>query len=207
MQIPQLIKALLFLILLYALASCNIIEQPNEATDFTPSEACIEVLHSNCNATQQELLDELLVKLEIYGRDKQQKTYPGTPPAFEALPKDGLGLINWIKAETYHIIEPRNALDGKEPKPTEGFLHNLIFMQTKVYLMADVIFPHGMHTHWMNCNSCHPKPFKKKSGSNNITMKEIIAGKWCGKCHGKVAFSPKEYPNCQRCHVLSKKKY
>ena len=211
MQISPFRKILLTTLLLAFVTSCNVGQEPKAVATgpqaFTPSEACIKVLRSNCNATQQELLNELLLQLDLHRATKQKKTYPGTPPAFAALPKDEQGMINWIKAETYDVIKPRGSISGEEPTPPEGFLHNLIFMQTEVHMMADVIFPHGMHTHWLDCASCHPKPFKKERGSNKINMKEIIAGKWCGKCHGKVAFPPNEYGNCRRCHALPKKTF
>jgi len=176
-----------------------------EQTEFVPSDACIDVLRSNCNASQQELLNELLKKLEIYGIDKQQKYTADKPPAFEVLPKDEEGQINWVKSFNQGLIRPRSSLYDVEIANPEGFYDNLIFMQVKAHIMADVVFPHGMHSYWLNCDSCHPKPFKDVTGSNNIKMDEILAGKWCGKCHGKVAFTPKAYTNCRRCHVVPKR--
>jgi c(7)-type cytochrome triheme protein len=35
-----------------------------------------------------------------------------------------------------------------------------------------------------------------------MTMVGIAEGKWCGRCHGKVAFP---LTDCQRCHVKPKK--
>lgn len=195
------------ILLLTMLASCaagnKVVEE--KVPDFTPSQACIEVLRSNCNATQQELLDELLKKLGIYGIGKQLKRYPGEPPAFQALQKDEIGLINWTKALSDGVIKPHGTLEGKKEKPYEGLLENLIFMQVEVHIMADVVFPHGMHTDLLNCNSCHPEPFKKVKSGNKIKMKQIFAGKWCGKCHGTVAFPTEPYASCRRCHVFPKK--
>lgn len=127
------------------------------------------------------------------------------PPAFDTLPKDEQGQINWVKAFNQGLIKPRSSLADVEKDTHEGFYNNLIFMQVKVHIMADVVFPHGMHTYWLNCDSCHPKPFNDVYGSNDIKMSEIAEGKWCGKCHGKVAFSPKAYTNCRRCHVIPKR--
>lgn len=203
MQIPMLAKILLLTMLASCVAGNTFAKE--KVPDFTPSQACIEVLRSNCNATQQELLDELLEKLGIYGIGERLKRYPGEPPAFQALPKDEIGLINWAKAFADGVIQPHGTLQGGKEKPYEGFLDNLIFMQVEVHIMADVIFPHGMHTDWLSCDSCHPKPFKEVKGSSNIKMKEIFAGKWCGKCHGTVAFPTEAYTNCRRCHVFPKK--
>ena len=53
----------------------------------------------------------------------------------------------------------------------------------------------------LNCSDCHnPEVFPKmKQGSVKITMKDLYAGKYCGRCHdGKKAFMIKD--NCTRCH-------
>ena len=200
-------RMLVYFFVIVILAGCtlgdNFIKQ--DEPKFKPSYACVEVLRSNCNATQQELLHELLMELGIYGIGEQTKSPLGEPPAFQALPKDEVGLVNWSKAFSDGLINPHGTLLAGKEKPYEGFLENLIFMQVQVYIMADVVFPHGMHTDWLNCDSCHPKPFKKHIGGNNIKMKEIFAGKWCGKCHGTVAFPTEPYTNCRRCHVFPKK--
>jgi len=51
------------------------------------------------------------------------------------------------------------------------------------------------------CADCHnPEVFPKmKQGTVKITMKDLYAGKYCGRCHdGKKAFLIKD--NCTRCH-------
>ncbi len=51
----------------------------------------------------------------------------------------------------------------------------------------------------IGCLDCHSKIFKMKKGSTEMTMADINAGKFCGKCHnGKKAFEPKD--NCDICH-------
>ena len=53
------------------------------------------------------------------------------------------------------------------------------------------------------CNDCHKKPklFEKSAGSNEITMKAINSGKFCGACHnGKEAFKADDKANCAKCH-------
>src|SRR5690242_1542742 len=53
----------------------------------------------------------------------------------------------------------------------------------------------------ITCGDCHnPAVFPKmKKGSVKITMSDLYAGKYCGKCHdGKKAF--KIMDNCVRCH-------
>ena len=126
--------------------------------------------------------------------------------ALDALPVDGTtGHVNWTAAVTQGLIAPRAAIDPKiEDQPP---LDLNIFIEAKVPLMANVIFPHSIHTYWLSCGNCHPKIFLPEAGANPISMEEIWEGKWCGRCHGKIAFSPfMPRGNCTRCHMLQKRK-
>jgi c(7)-type cytochrome triheme protein len=56
----------------------------------------------------------------------------------------------------------------------------------------------------LTCADCHNKELfpDMKLGAVKITMKDIQAGKLCGKCHnGKGAFAIKD--NCSRCHYAA----
>ncbi len=56
----------------------------------------------------------------------------------------------------------------------------------------------------LTCPDCHnPELFPKmKQGTVKITMNDLYAGKYCGRCHnGKKAFLIKD--NCTRCHRKS----
>lgn len=68
--------------------------------------------------------------------------------------------------------------------------------------MGEVIFDGTAHKNaGLTCKDCHnPEIFPKmKQGSVKITMNELYAGKYCGRCHnGKKAFLIKD--NCSRCH-------
>jgi len=65
-----------------------------------------------------------------------------------------------------------------------------------------VIFDGSTHKNaGLNCPDCHnPDLFPKmKKGTVKITMADMNAGKFCGKCHdGKNGFTIKS--NCNRCH-------
>ncbi len=125
--------------------------------------------------------------------------------ALDVLPLDGTtGRVNWTAAVTQGLIAPRPSLD---PKIKDQAPLNLnIFIEAKVPLMANVIFPHSIHTYWLSCSNCHPKIFLPEAGANPISMNEIWKGKWCGRCHGKVAFSPfMPRGNCTRCHMILKR--
>lgn len=174
-----------------------------EAAKKAVGHLCHQVLRSNCDASQKEYLEEFLNDLELYSITEELEQIPGDMPAFSALPKDPFGMVNWNKSVSDGIIRPLGSLHGEEAE-YEGFLENLILFPAKVYFMADVIFPHGMHTYWLGCDSCHPEPFAKKRGETKFTMKDVMEGKFCGKCHGKVAFPPGTYKNCRRCHAITK---
>lgn len=68
--------------------------------------------------------------------------------------------------------------------------------------MGTVLFDGTIHKNaGLTCSDCHnPDMFPKmKQGTIKITMSDLYAGKYCGRCHdGKRAFWIKE--NCSRCH-------
>jgi len=69
-------------------------------------------------------------------------------------------------------------------------------------VMGNILFSHKFHvTDKGNaCDACHPSVFQMKKGADTITMNDIYAGKFCGKCHNDKGpgFDPK--PNCTKCH-------
>lgn len=122
--------------------------------------------------------------------------------ALDALPKDPAGNVNWTAAVVKGYINPRPSLD---PNVEDELPLNLnVFIEAKVPLMANVLFPHSIHTYWLSCNNCHPKIFIPEAGANPISMDEIFKGQWCGRCHGKVAFTFWPRDNCVRCHIVLK---
>lgn len=68
--------------------------------------------------------------------------------------------------------------------------------------MGIVVFNGTNHKNaGLSCPDCHnPEIFPKmKQGTVKITMNDLYAGKYCGRCHdGKKAFLIKD--NCTRCH-------
>ena len=65
--------------------------------------------------------------------------------------------------------------------------------------MRPVIFPHWFHRMRFTCKVCHADlGFKLKAGGNQITMSQILEGKFCGACHnGEIAWNVE---NCNTCH-------
>ncbi len=62
-----------------------------------------------------------------------------------------------------------------------------------------VIFPHWFHRIRFRCKVCHSElGFEMRAGANDVTMVEIIEGKFCGMCHNnEIAWGPE---NCELCH-------
>ena len=65
--------------------------------------------------------------------------------------------------------------------------------------MRPVVFPHWFHRIRFRCSVCHTElGFQMRAGANDVSMKEIADGKFCGACHnGQVAWSTER---CDLCH-------
>jgi len=125
-------------------------------------------------------------------------------------PRDAVGNVDFVKAfgaeekmgPIYKmgkaIIHPHESLDLSKPG-TPPFPFDIPI--PAVGAMPDVVFPHFPHTFWLDCANCHPGIFIMKKGSNPISMVKIVNGEFCGRCHGRVAFT---LSNCTRCHVKPK---
>jgi c(7)-type cytochrome triheme protein len=113
-----------------------------------------------------------------------------------ALPKDNMGNLDWVAAADAGLIRPRPGIDPEaEAAP---ILPYDVRLDPGIPLF-EVVFPHAPHTYWLRCDNCHPQIFRMKAGANPITMAKILEGEYCGRCHGKVAFSPAT--SCPRCHT------
>ena len=111
-------------------------------------------------------------------------------------PRDEQGIIDWVQVLNQGLIDPRKSLTGEEQMFPVDF--DIIFTNTGS--MPHVRFPHKPHTEWLTCANCHPLIFIPQKGANPVSMSAIIEGKYCGVCHGKVAFPPTT--NCGRCHSV-----
>jgi c(7)-type cytochrome triheme protein len=65
--------------------------------------------------------------------------------------------------------------------------------------MRPVVFQHWFHRIRFRCKVCHAElGFKMRVGANDITMTDIIDGRFCGACHnGDIAWAPDK---CDMCH-------
>ena len=124
------------------------------------------------------------------------------------LPLDKYGLIDWAKVvRANNVIAPRFSLDPAAKPDDETILDMTILFETKSNFMDNVPFPHYMHTWWLKCEACHQSVggpiFEMGAGANKVKMVEMADGKWCGRCHGRVAFP---LADCRRCHTWPKAK-
>lgn len=121
------------------------------------------------------------------------------------LPVDKYGLVDWAKVIKEKMIDPRYSLDPAAKPDDEAILDMNIFFETKSNFMDNVVFPHYMHSWWLSCEACHQSVggpiFEQSAGANDVKMVEMADGKWCGRCHGRVAFP---LADCKRCHAWPK---
>jgi len=115
-------------------------------------------------------------------------------------PKERFGNgINWEEAEATRYIKPTDYLEGVSIKRSSLAVQKDMSLDAKIEGMPAIIFSHKKHTVWNGCELCHPEIFiGVKKGTTKYTMVEIFEGKYCGVCHGKVAFPTLD---CQRCHT------
>jgi len=122
------------------------------------------------------------------------------PPAdaMQEFPRDSAGLTDWVKALEFGYVQPRYDMFGivETGEPLD-----LDILFTNTGAMPNVLFPHRQHTEWLDCTNCHTEIFEQKKGANKFKMADVLAGRYCGVCHGKVAFDTTK--NCMRCHSVA----
>lgn len=127
------------------------------------------------------------------------------------LPKDLVGGPDWVKALKDGVIAPRRKIPVDPDVITAPFTLDTVVPATvpdnngtldlNIEIVPPkapfykVVFPHSSHTMWLNCSSCHPGIVAQRGSG----MGKILAGEYCGRCHGKVSFEP--LTSCARCHV------
>ncbi|MEZ4703466.1 MAG: cytochrome c3 family protein [Rhodothermales bacterium] len=116
----------------------------------------------------------------------------------QMLPRDHAGNIDWMAALRDGTIRPRTAIPGDSASLFVGtpFRFGFDFYFPGPAPMFDAFFPHSAHTQWVACQQCHGPIFRYRD--NEIKMADVLSGKFCGECHGKVAFQP--VTACERCH-------
>jgi len=106
--------------------------------------------------------------------------------------------IDWMKAEEDGVITPKDFLQGVSLRRSDKMVNTREEPRTPALPgLPNIIFSHAKHVVWNGCGMCHPDTFALESGKTDITMKAITEGKFCGRCHGTIAFALND---CTRCH-------
>ena len=127
---------------------------------------------------------------------------PGPAGGYEAfkrkMPLDEADFLDWAEASRQSIVKPQGSLDGRGAARASMRLDRDLDFSPVGTWMTKVTYSHRKHGAWNGCELCHPEIFPStKRGAATIRMAEISAGRYCGVCHGKVAFP---LTSCQRCH-------
>jgi len=113
------------------------------------------------------------------------------------LPRDRAGNIDWVAAVRSGVILPRSTLPGRPQPDTNSFRFLYDFYFQGPDTLFDAYFPHSTHTEWLNCQQCHARIFPYRGAP--MKMADILQGKYCAECHGKVSFPV--VTDCERCHT------
>lgn len=118
----------------------------------------------------------------------------------EQMPKErGGNGINWEQAENAGLIKLIDYIEGLSTKRTAMPTQKDFMIGANADGVPEIIFSHKKHTVWNGCEVCHPDIFVGvKKGTEKYSMIDLFAGKYCGACHGTVAFPQND---CSRCHT------
>lgn len=157
-----------------------------------------KIVFKSCSKDFKQEDMERCIRCHSLGKDIK-KEYDFTTFT-EKLPKERFGNgIDWEKAEADGLIKPVDFIEGVSIKRAPLKIQKDFSLEPKVEGMPEIIFSHKKHTVWMGCEGCHPEIFVGvKKGLTRYSMVDIFEGKYCGACHGKVAFPMLD---CQRCHT------
>lgn len=110
-----------------------------------------------------------------------------------------MGNPDWVAAVEEKVIAPR---PGLEPEAAEAEIRPV---EVNIRLGSDpafaVTFSHREHGQWLACPNCHAGTFEMQAGATPMTPANVHSDKYCGACHGKVAFAIAG--NCMSCHLRS----
>lgn len=110
----------------------------------------------------------------------------------------GIYGVDWEGAERAGVIQPADFLEGLSVKRAPLQSREDFSVKAHYPWVSDISFSHEKHSVWNGCEVCHPDIFPTtKKGTIRYSMFLNIEGRYCGACHGKVAFP---LNNCQSCH-------
>jgi len=113
------------------------------------------------------------------------------------LPKDIYG-VNWQAAEQSGAIKPIDFVEGISVKKEKMKSREDFSVKAGYSWVNPITFSHEKHVIWNGCELCHPEIFPTaQKGTTHYSMFYNIEGRYCGACHGKVAFP---LNSCRGCH-------
>ena len=177
---------------------CHDGERSFGADDYTRCKAC----HLAGTERARRLHDPSMVDFE-YIEEVAERV--GSQWDDEKLPEgklifDKYGFVDWLAMKRGGVFKPVDNLNGNGPEDGDN-RSNLILFRAKSDFVKDTLFNHEVHSDWIKCTVCHPAIFKEALGGNEIKMRDMQEGRYCGRCHGKVAFT---FADCTRCHRVEK---
>ncbi|MDP2689056.1 MAG: cytochrome c3 family protein [Deltaproteobacteria bacterium] len=111
------------------------------------------------------------------------------------LPLDRFGSIDWVYLKAVNAHAPLKSAGKDKAVETRD---STVLFEPAMAGISPVPFSHSTHSSRLDCSSCHPALFSEEPGANKVNMKAMAEGKFCGYCHGKVAF---RFAECNRCHA------
>lgn len=112
-------------------------------------------------------------------------------------PKNTYG-VNWEEAEKSGLIHPVDHIEGLSIKKAPMRSREDFTVKAAYSWVRPIVFSHEKHSLWNGCELCHPEIFPAaKKGTTRYSMFANIEGRYCGACHGKVAFPLNQ---CHSCH-------
>ena len=114
------------------------------------------------------------------------------------LPKDGAYGVDWIAAEGGGKIKPVDFLEGISVKRVPLQAREDFSIKASLSWINPIVFSHEKHSIWNGCELCHPEIFPSaRKEAVEFSMFLNVEGRYCGACHGKVAFP---LNRCSGCH-------
>jgi c(7)-type cytochrome triheme protein len=106
--------------------------------------------------------------------------------------------VDWMKAEDEGLVVLEDYLEGISIPARDLMVLEDRQIHADAVGMPAVLFSHEKHTVWNGCELCHPQIFGIRKRAQVYDMQDIFEGRFCGACHGSVAF-----PNtdCRQCHT------
>lgn len=128
----------------------------------------------------------------------KKKSTQYTYEKFTAKFPRGVYGVSWKECESLGLIKPIDVLEGLSIKKAPLKSRQDFAIQPNRQYFTGVRFSHEAHSIWNGCEVCHPEIFPTtKKGSISYSMYQISQGRYCGACHGKVAFPVN---SCNSCH-------